>query len=467
MDESSNDRINKSQALVVVVLTLSLFLGVTLGHSNYSSEAPKAGPPSAISEAPPNSNPMNTRIAVDPYAIIDLQRQLTDVVFTLNLTNSPPINGFSVVLSYSYSFLHASSLDYSGNILEQIPNQNQYQTRNCLDGAPGAGGPGECTLGDGPGITAFTDTSIGPRLTQNNTSGSLFTLHLAPVAAGFTQIVVKSGLIFNSSNVQLPVSTFGGYYTSIDCPSGSGNPCKPSSPDFTWFPNNPAVRKPVAFYGNITKTSTGVTIKDYSWNFGDLSGDVTTDTGMNSTSQHIFYSTGTFLVTLTVNDSFSIVSSITHRLVVHSDIVEIGISNIIVDPSTILLLPGAKVTITAFVHNYGAKNVSDTATLTLDGRQINKTSIVNLRPTSEVTITAVWDTTGYHPNAYRLDAYVPPVTNQTDTSHNLKTVWIQLIPPNPGGLGMWPTGAIGISVLGVLGYGVSRLRRRGVPLEPL
>ncbi|OLD12818.1 hypothetical protein AUF78_17605 [archaeon 13_1_20CM_2_51_12] len=446
---------------------LILFLGVTANLFVSSSSSLTRSQPHPIVAAPPN--PMNTRIAVDPYAIVNLNNQLSDVVFTLNLTNSPPINGFAVVLSYNRNFLAASSLDYSGNIVSQIPNGTPLIYRYCLDGF-GIGSPSYCAVDDGPGITSFAETvsGSGSSLTLNNTSGTLFTVHFAPVALGFSQMQVKLAYLSNGTRIAPPVSTFGGYYTSIDCPAGSGNPCTPSSPNFTWSPAEPAAGTIVAFYGNISTHPSGVTIRDYFWNFGDRTNqNPYQDTHTNSTAQYTYHSVGTFSVTLTISDSYNINSSITQQVTVHNANVEIGVSNIIVQPGAILLVPGVIVRITAYIQNYGANPVNDTASLILDGRLLNQTSVVNLAISSEVTITAVWNTTHFLPNAYRLDAYVPPLPNQTDTSHNRKTVWIQLILPSPGGLGLWPSSAIGVAVLGTIGYGVTRLRRRGIPLDTM
>lgn len=467
MDESRNDWIVKSKVLLASLCILSIFLGMTLGHSISSSSVSPEIRPRSVESAPPT--PLNTRIAVDPYRVVNLQNdQQIDVAFTLNITHAPPINDFAIILSYNYTILHASSLDSSGNILSQIPQSSEFPTRYCLDGTPGVGGQGECTTGDGPGITSFADTSLGSGLTPNDSSGTLFTVHLKPTAiAGFAQIQIKQAIIANGTVAKLAVSTIDGYYTSIDCPKGSGNPCTPSAPDFTWFPNKPAVKGVVTFYGNLSKSSPGSSISDYFWNFGDGITTSTVHRGTNSTSTHIYLSVGNWSVTLSITDSFNIVTSITHQITTHNADVEIGISNVDVAPGTLLLLPGVIIHLTASVHNYGGVPVNDTASLILDGRELNKTSVQNLAPGSEVKITAVWDTTNYAPNAYRLDAYTPPIVNQTDTSHNLKTVWIQLILRNPGGLGMWPTGALGLAVLGSIGYGVARLRRRSIPLDSM
>ena len=462
MEESGAKLKNGRKVAVVFLCALTFILGALLTQP--LSTTSNQYHPRPLSQASPA---LNTNIAIDPYSVIDLQHTITDIVFTVNITNAPPINGFAVVLAYDSNILHAVSLDKSGNILTQIPGGSEFPTRWCLDGTQGPGGPSECTLGDGPGVTALIDTNLGQGLTPNNSTGTLFTLHLQPVAQGFSQVRIKQAYLTDGTGNALPISTFDGFYTSVDCPKNSGIPCAPSSPDFTWVPRNPVVGKDVVFYGNLSKPSPGVSIIDYKWNFGDGTTNSFADTKTNSTSEHIYASVGSFPVTLYINDSNYITTLRTHQVTAHSELVEIGISDIKIVPGTVNLIPGTIVTITATIHNYGAKNVSDTARLILDGTRINQTSIPKLTPGADTTITAVWDTTKYAPNAYRVDAYVPPVANQTSTAHSSKSVWVQLIIPNPGGLGMWPTAGIGVSVLGVVGYGVSRVRRRGLPLEPL
>ncbi len=71
---------------------------------------------------------------------------------------------------------------------------------------------------------------------------------------------------------------------------------------FTHSPLTPLTRHPVLFNASASWPSTGDTITNYSWNFGDLN---TTSSGNSPTITHAYVSNSTYTVKLTVSDSGS------------------------------------------------------------------------------------------------------------------------------------------------------------------
>ena len=69
---------------------------------------------------------------------------------------------------------------------------------------------------------------------------------------------------------------------------------------FTHTPSTPLAHHPALFNGSTSWPTTGFTITDYRWDFGDIN---TTSSGSNPTITHSYATNSTFTVVLTVTDS--------------------------------------------------------------------------------------------------------------------------------------------------------------------
>jgi len=262
------------------------------------------------------SNSQGAVISVDPYATIDLPRTSKTITITVNLTNAPAINGFAVILAYDYKVLHASSLNYSTNIFAQLPYA-LFITRNCLDGIP-FGGSSNCQGEDGPGVTSFAMTILGP-YEFNGTAGPLFRLTFDvanTTAPNFSQIQVMQAQVFNGTPTQLSTTAIDGYYTSLAC---NGIPCTPPKVDFKWSPVTPELNRLVTFRANASINGSSATITDYLWTWDD-GFSIETDSGTTSTSTHIFSTFGNHEVTLKITESNGVKWSKTIPVVVATPI---------------------------------------------------------------------------------------------------------------------------------------------------
>jgi hypothetical protein len=428
--------------------------------------------------APPN--PMNTTIAIDPTATIDTARTNSMIQITVNVTNAPPINGFEVTIAYQFKpwVLKAASLDYSTNVFSSFSSQDIINY--CLDGNNPSGNTGLCNQpSDVAGSTSFGMTILAG-LTANHTSGSLFiiTFNVNTTAPVFSQIqitqaIMSNGQVDKTGKPQvIPFKTSDGYYTSRKCGLVA---CAPASAAFTWSPQIPKQGQVITFNGSASRPSTGESITDYNWVFGDTSGtrpyfDSCSIAGncTNSTASYLYAVSGAYPVTLKITDSAGIHASKTIQVVVINAEVDVGIESLGVQPQPINVLPGVVFTIKAVLKNYGGVAVNASLTLKLAGpdpQSLGSLPVARMNISTTRTLTATWDSTGRAPNVYRIDAFTPILKNETNTANNHKSVWIQLVYSQPAGLSLLSTAGIAVIVVGAGGYGVSLLRRRNPNLD--
>ncbi len=416
----------------------------------------------------------NATIAVQPNATIDLGNSLKQITVKLTLSNTPsvpPFNNIQILIAYDTHALTAASLDYSTNVFTQT-SYPTYVVRDCLDGhAANNGASGLCGGDDGPGFTSFAESILGGT-TPVGTQGDIFSLtfNVNTTAPHFSQIQIASAIMGNGQKdpntgqiIQILPPTLDGYYTSKKCGAIA---CAPASASFTWSPQPPKQGAVTIFYGNASRPSPGQSINDYSWKFGDTYGTRPyRDTGANSTASYLYQVSGTYSVTLTINDTAGIIVSKTIQVVVINADKIIGIESLDIQPSAIGVLPGEVFTIKAVLRNFGGVTVNASMTLTLATVQpklLGSLPLASMKPSATRTLTVTWDSKGYVPNVYRMDASTPILINQTKTDNNNKSVWVLLVVPAGGGLSLLGTAGIAVVAVGAGGYGVSFLRKRNL-----
>jgi len=124
------------------------------------------------------------------------------------------------------------------------------------------------------------------------------------------------------------------------------------------------------------------------------------------------------------------------------------------------------VKITADVINNSTLPESSNMTIAVEGLILGgqASKQFSLGPFRQHTSLIVeWDTTGYVPRVYRVDAIVIQPKNANSTKGNIGSGYVQLIDPMPYGsfsLSLLETTGLGILLLAAIGFAVTRLRRR-------
>ncbi len=463
--------------LTIMILLSALSIGSLEFVARVHAPTTSANPLIAINNA---SNSTSN-------SFIDLAHTSSQFNMIVNVTNGPSISGFAVEVKYNPNVLSATSIDDSAGVLTLAAQaQGQVVTRpdDCYDGQ----GPA-CSANpdNGPGTASLT--AITPANTTSRTTGQLFTISFTvkDQSSAFSQMQINSAksalsewngtatIVLDSSN---GLRTVDGYYTSLDCPRGSGVPCVPPRPAFRVMTKTPSKKAQTVFNASASLPSPGASITDYHWNWipqANTFGYV--DTFTNSTAVVEFPIAGRFLMTLKVTDSNGIFWSVTQPVDVVDTTVDIGISEITVRPVNKHVLPGTTLIISATVTNYSFMKENVSLLIRVENKILNQTDYPRALPSQgELSLTAKWDTAGYTPKVYRVDAYAPPLTNstngkiiETNVDNNLAFIWVQVVSPTPIGfqLGLWPTLGLGIVSLGAVAYSIARVRRRALPSDLL
>jgi PKD repeat protein len=116
-----------------------------------------------------------------------------------------------------------------------------------------------------------------------------------------------------AGNYTVTMDLFGDYgeYVEtgkVDVVNASG-----ATASFNASPSNATVGQTVTFDGSASTPSTGATISDYTWDFGDGTGD---DSGGVATDTHAYSTPGTYTVKLTITDSNNETNSTTQQVTV-------------------------------------------------------------------------------------------------------------------------------------------------------
>ncbi len=421
-----------------------------------------------------------TKILTNPGNVSNLALTTGTVSFEVDLFNATLTNGFQVSLQYNYNVLRASSIDFTGGLL----GSDAFALFECIDGQPFGNSAQGCTSRDGLGVVTLALARPAGFVTPPAppAAAPLFTVAFV-IGSGFSQIhflFVLVGDGYNSSNqvLQQQVLPVDGYFTNIACPSLSSNLCKPPVPDFTVSPAIIVSGRLVSFNATLSRSQNpisvgskvNVTITSYAWDWGDAS--LSTQTGAPLTT-HLYLNPQDYILTLTVTDSYGITGSKSVLVHVARFFLDLTVSSFSATPQ-LQVYPGTLITIQAQVTNLGTRNATSTLEISIEGRVLLDRRPVFIRSDNGVNQSqATWDTTGFTPRAYRIDALVSFVRNSTTgqiienvTSNNLNSLYVQLIEP-PGrsllSLGLLPTASLGIIVVIGVGFGgglLSRLRRK-------
>lgn len=291
-----------------------------------------------IGPAPPP--PIVAHVFVAPGNLSDITRTSGIVTFAVNISNTPPINLFTVSIHYSRAILRVDSVNSTGNILGDGASILYY----CVDGVNRLNGNGPClTLGgnpvDGPGVVTYAEYLSGT-LSQPTKNGFLFHITFSIVGSGVAQLHMLYVQLDNGTSTAVPSISTDGYFVNSYCGT---NVCKPPS-------LNIAPSTLILTAGNLTTfNATAVlnnpndAVLNYTWSFGSFSviGNNYATTQVPWV-QHLYESGGNYIASVEIIDKYNVswISSI---------LVKVGAatlaSSIIVQPSSLTIQRGSSGTL--------------------------------------------------------------------------------------------------------------------------
>ncbi len=162
------------------------------------------------------------------------------VTFQIDTADSPPFAGFEVGIFSNVSVLQSPRVDLTGNVL----GVDAILASECVNGLGSQCSP-KLDL-DGQGVVSVElFTSSGANTTTPN--GKLFSVTFTVGVTGFSPIHIVESLLGTAPNGNiLPVAIHDGYFTNMDCPSGSGILCRPPIVSLG-APQTIAIGNPVLF----------------------------------------------------------------------------------------------------------------------------------------------------------------------------------------------------------------------------
>ena len=203
------------------------------------------------------------KVAVNPSSIASLALQpSSSVTFELNITGSPPFAGFIVAIFYNSSVLQRPQVDYTGTVL----GNDAILSSECIDGTGSQCIPD--IFFDGIGVVSLAlFTASGLNVTTPN--GKLFSVTFTVASRGFSAIHFVHQFVGTSPFFSpLQVVTYDGYFANMDCPSGSGNLCKPPIVSFT-SPETIVAGQPAVFSAPTSRSQNpDGRITQYNWTWG-------------------------------------------------------------------------------------------------------------------------------------------------------------------------------------------------------
>ena len=267
------------------------------------------------------------KVAVNPSSISSLALVPgTTLTFQVSVIDSQPFSGFQIALLYNHSVLQFQGLDISGGVL----GNDAFFSSECVNGT----GP-YCfpdSRFDGIGVVSvdlFTDSGLN----TTASSGKLFSVTFTVANMGFSSIhIVYDVLVALSASAPLglifiPAVPYDGYFTNIDCPAGSGTPCKPPTVSFN-PPPSPIANQPEFFNAYAVSQNLNGRISQYNWTWtmglekryynSPAQGSLTPSTNITIT----FPDPGPWVVTLSVQDNYG--ARIYYVLTI--DVHQIGVS---------------------------------------------------------------------------------------------------------------------------------------------
>lgn len=402
----------------------------------------------------------------------------------MNLTNAPPIHAYTVSIQYNPKVLglapDGSGIDPTGGLLG-----NSIATYiECIGGTPIIGN--SCSSIDGAGVLTLSE-SISGSGNSTGSSGILFTVRFNILLRGVSQIhLLKAEIVEGASagvlGSLLAVQLADGYFSNMLC---GGMLCQPPVPSFTVLPLPPiSVNKNVTFDATGSKTpNLGGSISFYTWFWNEAGSAISTYTSTRAAviEKSFFIGNTRHFITLTVNDTYGVEGYTTMLIQVVDIRLDLSVDSISASP-VFRVLAGTPVNITAVGDNLSTDAENVTLEIVVGGTVLANKTFPNVPGhTSTLPLTKVWDTHGFAPKIYRVQAIVPPVRDSSGKiieddvvngvdSNNMGFVFVEIVEPAGSGLislSLVETTGLGIIVLAGVGAAAGLFSRRRRTVEPL
>jgi len=159
-------------------------------------------------------------------------------------------------------------------------------------------------------VTMYGYAQVGCALTEDVTasgSGTLatFSFLVLPNYPGFSNLTLYDTFLYNSTLGEIVHTTADGQFTATLVPA------------FTWTPEYPIANETVTFNATESFSGLGLSITDYSWDFGDGN----TGTGVIATNEYAAYRQEPYIVNLTLTDEDAREVSLTKELLIYREVV--------------------------------------------------------------------------------------------------------------------------------------------------
>jgi hypothetical protein len=404
------------------------------------------------------------------------------VTFAVNLTNAPLIHAFTLQIQYNPKVLSLtnSGIDLSGGLLGAAVQP----LVECIDGSVVIGNT--CTDLDGAGVLTLAVTIIG---NGNSTQppGILFTTTFNIVGRGVSQIhllnaVVVEGAADVLNPSLLDVQFADGYFSNKLC---GGQLCQPPTPSFTIVPLPPIpVDKNVTFDASLSKSpNPNGQISIYTWFWDEIGSSIPTYTFTNKAvlEKSFFIGNHPHFITLAVNDTYNAVGYVTMKIQVTEIRLNLGVDSINAKP-VFRVLVGTPVNVTAVGENLSTNALNVTLEIFVGSTVLANKTFSNVHSHfSTDPLTVIWDTHGFSPKIYRVEAIVPPVRDSSGRiieddavkgvdSNNMASAFVQLVEPTGSSLlSLSLIQTTGLSVVVLIGIGVAAgfFSKRRHTVEPV
>ena len=246
----------KIRVTVVTFVLLVLFTSISAG---------------ALPGARAQNESTLAKVALNPPSIANLSLiPGSTVTFQVNTTSAAPYAGYFIGFFYNISVLTNPHVDYTNNVLD-APGNPATVLSECLNGASLMGSGNVCTPDlsvDGIGVLSLQLITTPPLGNTTTPNGKLFSVSFTVATTGFSSIHFVEALLETEPNgALLPVVTNDGYFTNIDCPTGSVNLCKPPIVSFT-PPNEIVTSEPESFVASALSENPNGVITEYNWTWG-------------------------------------------------------------------------------------------------------------------------------------------------------------------------------------------------------
>jgi len=397
------------------------------------------------------------------------------------LTNAPPIHAYTISIQYNPKILSllSNGIDPSGGLLG-----NQISTYiECIDGQAVIGS--NCTTLDGAGVMTLSETIVSSG-NSTATSGTLFTVKFNILTTGASQIhllkaEIAQGASAGNFGALLGVQLADGYFSNMLC---GGQLCRPPIPSFTIVPLPPIpVDKNVTFDATASTTpNPGARISFYTWFWNEAGSSISTFTvtNMSVIDKAFFIGNQRHFITLTVNDTYNAVGYFTMQVQVTDLRLDLGVDSVNAKP-VFRVLVGTPVNVTAVGENLSTSAVNVTLEIFVGSTLLANKTFLNVHShSSTVPLSVIWDTHGFSPKIYKVEAIVPPIRDSSGRiiegdavkgvdTNNMGLVFVQLV-ENPGSglvsLSLIQTTGLGIIVLIGIGVAVGFFSKRRHTVEP-